>query len=349
MRLTTGCTTTDPPTRTTRTPGHEGADACSVRAAPGSTGQHRAAPGGAWRRGPSGPGAALPSGATPFKGPFAPGHECVARIVEPGPDCTAPTTGDLVVVPWHISCGTCTRCVLGRPSPCERTPRYAMFGLPLGGNWGGMFTERFTVPWAQANVQRLPDGVSPSAAAAASDSLTDACDAVRHGLQPHPAQDIAVLGGLTHGRCACACAASLGAAGVMYVDRDGRRRSIAEGFGATTVDNARELGQRRFPVTTDAAGDPRSLAAALKAAAPGGHCHSIGICFQPAPLPLMTMYMDAITFTTGRPDTPHLADVLHLLQTHSVGPLAAYSHPITFDDLPEALPELPAKPRVLLD
>ncbi|MFD0417939.1 zinc-binding dehydrogenase [Streptomyces sp. NPDC127108] len=293
---------------------------------------------------------AVIAGATPFEGPFALGHECVARIVELGSECTDLTVGDLVVVPWHISCGTCARCSLGYPSQCERTPRYAMFGLPLGGHWGGMFAERITVPWADANLRRLPDGVSAAAAAAASDSLTDAYDAVRRGLLLHPAQDVAVLGGLTHGLYACAFAVSLGAADVVYVDRDERRRSIAEGFGAKAVDDPRELGRRRFPVTVDAAGDPRGLVAALEATAPGGHCHSIGIYFKPTPLPLMTMYMDAITFSTGRPDiSPHLSDVLRLLQTDSVDPLAAYSDTLAFDDLPEALLELPPKPLVLLD
>ncbi|WP_369217048.1 zinc-dependent alcohol dehydrogenase [Streptomyces flavofungini] len=292
---------------------------------------------------------AVIAGATPFEGPFALGHECVGRVVDLGSECGDLSAGDLVVVPWHISCGTCAQCSVGHPSHCERTPRYAMFGLPLGGQWGGMFTERIKVPWAGANLRRLPEGLPAAAAAAASDSLTDAYDAVRRGLALHPGRGVAVLGGLTHGLYACAFAACLGAADVVYVDRDARRRSIAEGYGAQAVDDVRELGGRRFPATVDATGDPGGLTGALEVTAPGGHCHSFGIFFKPAPLPLFTMYMDAITFSTGRPEIgPHLPEVLDLVRTGEVDPLPVYSDTIAYDDLPEALLELPAKPLVLL-
>lgn len=45
--------------------------------------------------------------------PFALGHECVARVVETGDTVTTITPGDLVVVPWSISCGTCDQCRTG--------------------------------------------------------------------------------------------------------------------------------------------------------------------------------------------------------------------------------------------
>jgi len=47
-----------------------------------------------------------------------------ARVVEPtdaveiGDEVTAPEVGDLVVVPWHISCGTCASCAGKTPSRC---------------------------------------------------------------------------------------------------------------------------------------------------------------------------------------------------------------------------------------
>jgi threonine dehydrogenase-like Zn-dependent dehydrogenase len=75
-----------------------------------------------------------------------------------------------VGVPWHLSCGACGRCAAGHPSQCERTPRNAMFGLPLGGAFGGMFSERLRVPYARGSLIKIPDGVDPAAAAAVSDS-----------------------------------------------------------------------------------------------------------------------------------------------------------------------------------
>ena len=46
-------------------------------------------------------------GAVPFAAPFAIGHECVAEVVEVGAAVTESAVGDLVVVPWAVSCGTC--------------------------------------------------------------------------------------------------------------------------------------------------------------------------------------------------------------------------------------------------
>lgn len=288
------------------------------------------------------------AGLTPFQGPFALGHECVARVVELGSDCDGLQVGDLVVVPWHIACGTCDACDAGCPTRCTRTPEYAMFGLPIGGHWGGMFSELLTVPWAQANLVRVPEGVTAASAAAASDSLTDAYSAVLRGLRTRPEEPVLVTGGLTHGLYACAFAVQLGSKEVVYVDHDERRRSIAAAYGAQTVSHATDLGTRRFPVTVDASAEAEGLTTALKATAPGGHCHSIGIYFDPAPLPLLSMYMNGVTFTTGRPDvSPHLPAVLDMLASRRIDPTPAYSETVAFDDLPRALLELPAKPLVL--
>ncbi|MER7574952.1 alcohol dehydrogenase catalytic domain-containing protein [Streptomyces sp. NPDC126514] len=291
---------------------------------------------------------AMIAGKTPFRGPFALGHECVARVVELGSDEAGLAVGDLVVVPWHVACGSCAPCEAGRPSQCSLTPAYAMFGIPLGGEWGGMFSELLLVPWARTALTPLPEAVSAAAAAAASDSLTDAYSAVRTGLRDRPGQPVLVVGGLTHGLYACAFAVALGSSRVVYADSDARRRRTAESYGAQTVDSAAELDAGAFPVTVDASADPRGLAAGLRATAPGGHCHSVGIYFEPVKLPLMSMYMDAVTLTTGRPDiTPHLPAVLSLLASGQVDPLPVYSDTLAYDDLPEALLDLPAKPLVL--
>ncbi|WP_167746287.1 zinc-binding dehydrogenase [Streptomyces melanosporofaciens] len=211
-----------------------------------------------------------------------------------------------------------------------------------------MFSELLLVPWAQANLVRLADGVTAASAAAASDSLTDAYCAVLRGLQIHPAAPVLVMGGLTHGLYACAVAAAVGSSEIVYVDADDHRRSIAESYGAQSVGDIRELHRRQFPVSVDASADPGGLAGALRATAAGGHCHSVGIYFQPTEVPLMSMYMDAVTFTTGRPDVgPHLPAVLALLASGSVDPMPAYSGTVAFDELPEALLDLPLKPLVL--
>src|SRR5262245_57192067 len=65
-------------------------------------------------------------GQTPFPFPIPLGHECVAEIVE-GPERFAP--GDLVVVPFQISCGTCERCKRGLTGSCTTVPALSMYGF----------------------------------------------------------------------------------------------------------------------------------------------------------------------------------------------------------------------------
>src|SRR5216684_7914521 len=47
------------------------------------------------------------SGQSPFEPPFAIGHECVAEVVEAGDAVTSAVPGQLVSVPFQISCGEC--------------------------------------------------------------------------------------------------------------------------------------------------------------------------------------------------------------------------------------------------
>ena len=74
-------------------------------------------------------------GETPLAGPIALGHEVVAEVVDRGDD-GAVAPGDLVVVPFQISCGECPRCFAGHSSMCDSVPRRSMYGFgALGGPW----------------------------------------------------------------------------------------------------------------------------------------------------------------------------------------------------------------------
>lgn len=57
----------------------------------------------------------LIAGSTPFKPPFALGHECVAEVLKVGEEVLTVRRGDLVSVPWKIACGTCPQCLAGVP------------------------------------------------------------------------------------------------------------------------------------------------------------------------------------------------------------------------------------------
>jgi alcohol dehydrogenase len=219
---------------------------------------------------------AIIAGATPFRPPFAIGHECVAEVVDTG-DGAGVMPGTTVVVPWHPCCTVCAACLQGRMADCERVPRFAMYGVPLGGDFGGLFDDLVLVPFGAALVP-VPDGVAPDAVAAASDNLSDAYGAVSRALATRPHGSVLVLGGTgSIGQWAAGWAVMLGAARTVYVDRDEESRGLAEGYGATAVASLDELDRAAAFDVIDAGAHAERLADAIGRLGAGGHCHSAAV------------------------------------------------------------------------
>jgi threonine dehydrogenase-like Zn-dependent dehydrogenase len=112
------------------------------------------------------------TGESPFAGPFAIGHEGVARVLDIGDEVSTVVPGQLVAVAWHIACGTCPPCRVGLTAHCESVPPQAMYGLPAGGEWGGLFDDQLRVPFADAMLTPVPAGIDPAAAVSAGDNLS---------------------------------------------------------------------------------------------------------------------------------------------------------------------------------
>ena len=288
---------------------------------------------------------AIIAGVTPFQAPFAIGHECVAEVVDIG-DGAGVIPGTTVVVPWHPCCTVCAACSQGRMADCERVPRFAMYGVPLGGDFGGLFDDLVLVPFGAALVP-VPDGVAPASVASASDNLSDAYGGVSRALATRPHGSVLVLGGTgSIGQWAAGWAVMLGAARTVYVDRDEESRGVAEGYGATAVASLDELDRAdAFDVLIDAGAHAGRLADAIGRLGAGGHCHSVGIYFEPTTgLPLGSMFMNGISFSTGRPSvSPVLGEVLHAVAEGRFDPSPVFSDRLPFDDAAAALAELPRK------
>jgi alcohol dehydrogenase len=283
-------------------------------------------------------------GSSPFAAPFALGHECVAEVVDVGDAVTSLAPGQLVSVPFQISCGSCSSCRRGRTGNCSEVAFMSTYGFgPAVGEWGGFLADLVSVPYADHMLVPVPEGLEPAAVASASDNISDAWRTVGPALRDDPGAPVLVVGGAGPGSIglyAVALAVSLSAESVLYVDGDEKRRRIASTLGAETLaEMPKRLGP--FPITVDASADPDGLALALRSTAPDGICTSSAIYFgeQPA-LPLLEMYTKCITFRTGRAHVREaMPEVLGLAAAGTLHPELVTTRVAPWSDAVDALLE----------
>jgi threonine dehydrogenase-like Zn-dependent dehydrogenase len=288
-----------------------------------------------------------------WPGPIPMGHEGVGDVVAVGDGVSSVAIGDRVVIPFQISCGSCPECRRGIPGYCSSHPELAdrsgvemKYGMGSGArNWGGFLSDAVRVPYADAMLLKLPDGVDPVAVASASDNIPDGYRTVASPLAANPGARVLVVGGSGGiALYAAGVALALGASSVDYVDRDAGRLSRAEKIGARPIEGLPDKLPDRYPITVDASADPAGLQLAIRSTAVEGVCTSIGIYFQPQELDLLRMYTKGITFKTGmahaRRDLPAVLDLVASGRLHPelvTGVVADWA------DAPDALVELADK------
>lgn len=285
---------------------------------------------------------ALIAGRAPYRGPFAFGHECVAEVVEVGDLVSTHAPGDLVSVAFQIFCGRCPACREGRSASCTETPPMAMYGLPIGGEWGGFLSDAVRVPYAEAMMVALPDGVEPAAAASVSDNISDAWRTVGPQLAERPGATVLICAGAgSIDLYAAAIAAALGAERVDYVGGRPGSAGLAETLGASVVGDEFPERLGPYPITVDASGSHEGLGCALRSTEPDGICTSVGIYYErETPVPLLEMYTKGITFRTGRVHAaPAMPEVLGLIADGRFDPNPVTRRFVEWDDAPEALSE----------
>jgi alcohol dehydrogenase len=273
-------------------------------------------------------------------GPIALGHELVAEVTAVGGAVTAVHPGDVVVVPFQVSCGSCESCRRGLTSACKEVPWLSAYGLgALSGDWGGAVADVLAVPWADAMLVPLPPGIDPVGAAALSCNVPDAYRAVS-SLATRPEASVLVTGGafgnISH--YAVALARALGATTVDYLSADAGQSAKAEKLGARALGGPDEIATEAYDITVDNSQDPDVLALAVRATAPAGLLTATTM--YPAaltPVPLMDMFARCITFATGQPHARRvIGDVLPLLAEGRFDPAAVVTAVADWEEAPEA-------------
>jgi alcohol dehydrogenase len=286
-----------------------------------------------------------------FALPLHLGHECVAEVLAVGERVRTVAPGERVVVPFQISCGACAACREGRTGNCTGVPPVSMYGMGLvGGLWGGAFAEQLSVPFADAMLVPLPDGIDPVAAASVADNI---CDAYRHIgphlpqlLQADPDAQVLIIAAprrrfyfspslpLYVGLLAQA----YGARHVRLLDARPAVREHAERLGIEALEPraARRLPLARLVV--DCSGG--DLALALSSTAPDGVCSSSGALHRSARVPTLQMYLRNVTLHFGRTHARALMPkVLELMAAGKLDPRRVVTNVAPLQDAPSALGE----------
>jgi glutathione-independent formaldehyde dehydrogenase len=169
------------------------------------------------------------------------GHEITGEVVETGPDVEFVKVGDLVSVPFNISCGRCRNCKEGKTGICLNVnpdrPGSAYGYVDMGG-WVGGQAEYVLVPYADWNVLVFPDRDRALAKILDLATLSDIFPTGFHGAVTAGVQvgsTVYVAGAGPVGLAAAASAQLLGAAVVIVGDLNEQRLAQARSFGAETI------------------------------------------------------------------------------------------------------------------
>jgi glutathione-independent formaldehyde dehydrogenase len=170
------------------------------------------------------------------------GHEITGEVVEAGPDVEFVKVGDLVSVPFNISCGRCRNCKAGKTGICLNVnpdrPGSAYGYVDMGG-WVGGQAEYVLVPYADWNALVFPDRAQALEKILDLALLSDIFPTGFHGAVTAGVgvgSTVYIAGAGPVGLAAAAGAQLLGAAVVIVGDLNAERLAQARSFGCATVD-----------------------------------------------------------------------------------------------------------------
>ncbi|HET7538020.1 MAG TPA: glutathione-independent formaldehyde dehydrogenase [Candidatus Didemnitutus sp.] len=171
------------------------------------------------------------------------GHENLGEVVEVGPAVKQLKVGDLVCLPFNISCGTCANCQRGLTGFClTANPGNAgaAYGYSGMGPYAGGQAEYLRVPWAEFNALKLPEDARERQAdyVMLSDIFPTGWHATElAGLEP--GESVVIYGCGPVGLMAAHSAMIRGARQVIVIDRHPDRLKLAKEIGAIPIDDSK--------------------------------------------------------------------------------------------------------------
>ena len=219
----------------------------------------------------------------PSDGARVMGHEAIGVVEEIGRDVRTVEVGDVVVMPFAFSDGTCIFCEEGLQTECVHGGFFGNADVP------GAQSEAVRIPQAEGTLYALPvgedDTLMPSLL-----TLSDVMGTGHHAAvvaKVGPGTSAAVVGDGAVGLCGVIAAKRLGAEQIIIMGRHQDRIALAREFGATdavgergaeAVERVKELTDGYgVDAVLECVGLDQSMETAIDIARPGGAVGRVGV------------------------------------------------------------------------
>jgi len=270
------------------------------------------------------------------------GHEFIGVVEAVGGDVRTVKAGDLVVVPFAYSDGTCVFCHEGLQTSCIHGGFWARDGVDGGQG------EAVRVPLADGTLVVLPvdedDALMPSLL-----TLSDVMGTGHHAAlaaRVGPGKTVAVVGDGAVGLCGVIAAKRLGAEQIVILGRHPDRIALANEFGATdvvsergdeAVERVRELtGGFGAHSVLECVGYEQSTVTALSIARPGGAVGRVGVPQQEEIPTTLTTFFDNVTIAGGpAPARAYIEELLPDVLEGRIEPGRVFDRVTNLDGVPD--------------
>ena len=171
------------------------------------------------------------------------GHENTGEVVEVGRDVEFITKGDIVSVPFNVSCGRCRNCRERHTELCMNVnPKVpcGAYGFNLGG-WQGGQADYMMVPYADFALLKFPDKDEALDRILDLAYLSDILPTGYHGCViagVGTGSTVYIAGAGPVGRAAAASARLLGASAIIVGDNKKERLKLVQQAGYEIVDTS---------------------------------------------------------------------------------------------------------------
>jgi threonine dehydrogenase-like Zn-dependent dehydrogenase len=278
----------------------------------------------------------------PGEPPRRMGHEAIGVVEAVGADVHTLKVGEVVVMPFAYSDGTCVFCHEGLHTSCVHGGFFGTVELP------GAQAEALRIPLADGTLVVLPvgadDALMPSLL-----TLSDVMGTGHHAARAARVgrgKTVAVVGDGAVGLCGVIAARRLGAERIIILGRHPDRIALAKQFGATDIvtERGEEAIERVRNLTAgfgvhsvlECVGTDGSMLTAIGITRPGGAIGRVGVPhYETIPASLPAFYNNLTVSGGPAPVRAYIEELLPDVLEGRIEPGRVFDRVISLDEVPD--------------